>query len=77
MIWSSRGAPEKRNEQGKLCAICGLALDLVGSELDGTVASLRYAKLNTRLVHHRCHVEDQRRKGFTDSFKAAGVILVE
>lgn len=69
-----RGTPAQRTklkaakwkEQDGLCAMCGKELPEKGSELDRLVASKGYTPENTRLLHHDCHVADQRRKGFTD-----------
>ena len=52
-------------QEGK-CAICGKAMDQKGSELDRAKANDGYTVENTRLVHHECHVADQRLKGFSD-----------
>ena len=38
-----------------------------GSELDRFKASDGYTVENTRLVHHECHVADQKAKGYSDT----------
>lgn len=58
---------EKWKTQGGFCAVCKKEMAQKGSELDRFVAWKGYTAENTRLVHHECHVEDQRRKGFTDT----------
>jgi hypothetical protein len=68
-----RGSPHTRNklkamkriEQGGLCAICQQALPKSHTELDRMEAIVGYTPENTRLVHHGCHVEDQRKKGYS------------
>ncbi len=57
---------EKWKAQGGLCAICQEPMPQKGSELDRSIAWKGYSPENTRLVHHECHIADQRRKGFTD-----------
>ena len=52
-----------KGQEGK-CAICGMAMEQKGSELDRDVARLGYTVENTRLVHHKCHVKDQAEKGY-------------
>ena len=69
-----RGTPAHRNKlkaeqwqaQRGLCAMCNGSMEQKGSELDRFVAWKGYTTDNTRLVHHDCHVADQRRKGFSD-----------
>lgn len=58
---------EKWKTQGGRCAMCKESMPQKGSELDRFVAWKGYTPENTQLVHHECHVEDQRRKGFTDT----------
>ncbi len=58
---------EKWKAQGGICAMCDKNMPQKGSELDRFVAWKGYTAENTRLVHHECHVDDQRRKGFTDT----------
>jgi len=70
-----RGTPMHRTKLKRLkwkaqdgrCAICGTAMEQKGSELDRDIARLGYTVENTRLVHHDCHVADQRARGFSDS----------
>ena len=57
---------EKWKAQEGLCAMCKEPMPQKGSELDRHIAWKGYTPENTRLVHHDCHIEDQRRKGFTD-----------
>jgi hypothetical protein len=45
-------------------------MPLKHSELDRTEAFLGYTEENTRLVHHECHVADQRSKNFSDKAAA-------
>ena len=52
----------KGEEQESKCAICGKAREQKGSELDRAKASDGYTVENTRLVHHKCHVADQKTK---------------
>ncbi len=54
----------KRAEQNGLCAICGQPLPEHGAELDRSEAMAGYTLANTRLVHHACHVNQQRERGF-------------
>lgn len=54
----------KHKTQGGLCAICGEAMDVKGAELDRADPVDGYTAENTRLVHHLCHREDQKIKGF-------------
>lgn len=69
---AERGTPATRKklkkvkhlEQKGICAICSEDLPLLNSELDRAVAAEGYTKENTRLVHHHCHREDQKKKGF-------------
>lgn len=54
----------KMKEQDGKCAICSHPLPVKGAELDRRTAVDGYTDANTRLIHHGCHVEDQRRKGY-------------
>ena len=71
MYWE-RGTPAQRTklkalkhlEQSGICMLCGKPMDVKGSELDRNDPVLGYTVENTRLLHHACHVEDQKRKGF-------------
>ncbi len=56
---------KKRIEQNGLCGICGKPLPEEGAELDRFEAMLRYTPENTRLVHHECHIEEQKNKKYT------------
>jgi hypothetical protein len=72
LIYLERGSPQTRNalkrrkmrSQNGLCAICRQTLPPSGAELDRGDAFLGYTDDNTRLVHHGCHVADQRRKNY-------------
>lgn len=74
LMHDERGTPLHRRklktlkweQQNHLCAICGKDLALKFSELDRTEAFLGYTPENTRLVHHDCHIADQRSKNFSD-----------
>ena len=55
---------KKMKEQNGLCGVCNLPLPEKGSELDRFVAKLGYTSENTRLVHHDCHIEDQKQKKY-------------
>lgn len=71
MYWE-RGTPAERTKlkaakhkaQAGLCAICGEAMEVKGSELDRADPVNGYKAVNTRLVHHACHRADQAEKGF-------------
>jgi hypothetical protein len=64
-----RGTPAHRNnikrlkraEQNGICPICS-ELPLKYAELDRFSASAGYTVENTRLVHHDCHIQDQKEK---------------
>lgn len=72
LIYLERGRPvdrrklqnQKFTDQQGLCAICGKPLPERGAELDRFDAFMGYTTANTRLVHHECHVEDQKRKNY-------------
>ncbi len=78
LMHDERGTPVYRRKlkalkwekQQGLCAICGKEMPLKHSELDRTKAFLGYTGENTRLVHHECHVDDQRSKNFSDKTTA-------
>jgi hypothetical protein len=55
---------KKYSDQVAICAICGKILPYKDIELDRMEAYLGYTPENTRLVHHKCHIDDQRKKGF-------------
>lgn len=67
-----RGTPAHRKklkrakmlEQDGKCQICGLPLPSTEAELDRFVASAGYTPENTQLVHHQCHRDQQRDRGF-------------
>lgn len=69
---AERGTPAQRNalkriklvEQNGLCPLCDKGLPLRYAELDRFVASSGYTVGNTRLVHHRCHIDDQAKKKY-------------
>ncbi len=73
LTYLERGTPahRKRLKEGKyveqvaLCAICGRVLPYKNTELDRIDAFLGYTLANTRLVHHTCHIADQKRKKYT------------
>lgn len=72
LVYLERGTPMHRRrlkekkyaEQLALCAICGRVLPYKNTELDRTDAFLGYTPENTRLVHHECHIADQKRKKY-------------
>jgi len=72
LVYLERGTPmlrrklqiQKMKEQQRRCAICGKALPERNAELDRFDAYLGYTPENTRLVHHDCHVEDQKKKNY-------------
>ncbi len=55
---------QKYSDQNGLCAICGKQLPERGGELDRKEAFSGYTSENTRLVHHDCHVADQKSRNF-------------
>jgi hypothetical protein len=67
-----RGTPAHRNrikrlkrvEQKGICALCPDELPLKYAELDRLNASAGYTMENTRLVHHDCHIKDQKQKAY-------------
>lgn len=73
LIYLERGSPQMRNAlkrrkmfaQKGICPLCRQKLPPSGAELDRSEAYLGYTDSNTRLVHHGCHVADQRRKKYT------------
>jgi len=72
LVYQERGTPAyrgklkdlKREEQGNICPFCGRALPLKGAELDRIEGFLGYTQENTRLVHHKCHIQDQASKKY-------------
>ena len=73
LVYLERSKPMERrklqnhkfSEQNGLCAICGKKLPERGGELDRKEAFWGYTAENTRLVHHDCHVDDQKKKNYT------------
>jgi len=67
-----RGTPAHRKrlkalkmaEQRGKCAICGRSLPPSEAELDRHKAIDGYTRENTQLVHHDCHRQQQRDRGF-------------
>jgi hypothetical protein len=55
----------KRKEQNNICPLCNNVLPDKNAELDRFEASLGYTEENTRLVHHDCHVNEQKKKKYT------------
>lgn len=71
MYWERSTPAERRKlqrikfaEQEGRCAICGKAMEQAGAELDRLDPVPGYTVENTRLVHHACHVADQKAKGY-------------
>jgi hypothetical protein len=72
LVYLERGTPTHRKrlkekkyvEQVALCAICGRILPYKNTELDRIDAFGGYTSKNTRLVHHACHIADQKRKKY-------------
>jgi hypothetical protein len=54
-------------EQNGVCPLCegkrGV-LPVKYADLDRRIASHGYTPENTRLVHHECHVDDQKKKRY-------------
>jgi len=44
--------------------MCGEILPLKDIELDRLEAYFGYTAENTRLVHHKCHIADQKKKKY-------------
>jgi hypothetical protein len=73
LTYLERGKPSQRkrlkeqkfSEQVAFCAICGNLLPFKETELDRIDAFGGYTRENTRLVHHKCHREQQKQRGFT------------
>jgi hypothetical protein len=55
---------QKYDEQVAFCAMCGERLPLKDIDLDRIEAYLGYTAENTRLVHHKCHIADQKKKRY-------------
>jgi hypothetical protein len=73
---AERGTPAQRNrlkeqkyaEQKGVCPLCKGKrgkLPLKYAELDRKIARVGYTAKNTRLVHHECHTDDQRKRSIT------------
>lgn len=68
-----RGNPADRNklkkkkmiEQEGICPICHEPLPEKYTELDRFDAFQGYTAENTQLVHHDCHIAEQKRKGYS------------
>jgi len=73
LVYIERSTPAARNKlkalmwakQGGNCALCSQPMLQKGSELDRTEAYLGYVESNVRLVHHDCHIKDQKDKGYS------------
>jgi hypothetical protein len=72
LVYLERSTPAARNKlkalmwkkQNGICALCKQELEQNGSELDRFEAYFGYVESNVRLVHHECHVKDQKIKGY-------------
>jgi hypothetical protein len=72
LTYLERGGPmlrrklkaSKRIEQNGLCAVCHLPLPEQYAELDRIEAKLGYTAANTRLVHHDCHITQQKQNKY-------------
>jgi len=72
--YEERGTPTLRRKlkeimwerQGGLCAICGKKMPKKEIELDRHDPVKGYKIKNVRLVHHRCHRADQKRKHYSN-----------
>lgn len=72
LMHDERSTPAKRNKLKRLkweqqkhkCAICRKSIKRAYSELDRFYAPDGYTESNTRLVHHACHVKQQRGKNY-------------
>jgi hypothetical protein len=51
-------------EQNGKCPICKKCLPKKYAELDRSEAINGYTAENTRLVHHDCHITEQKKKGY-------------
>lgn len=73
LMYLERSKPAQRKrlkskmwkKQNGLCALCHQPMDVTGSELDRFKAIDGYTEDNVRLIHHECHIDDQRQKGFS------------
>lgn len=50
-------------QRGK-CALCKKSMPLKNSELDRKNTVRGYVESNVRLVHHKCHINDQARRRY-------------
>lgn len=72
LIYDERGNPAhrrrlkkaKRVEQNNLCAICGDALPQKYLVIDRIEGWLGYTEQNTRLIHQKCDIEEQIKRGY-------------
>ena len=72
LTYLERDTPAARNklkalkfkEQHGLCVACGKILPKKGAELDRLEAKLGYTADNTRLLHHDCHIEQQKSRNY-------------
>lgn len=72
LVYLERGKPSQRKrlkdrkyvEQVAFCAICGDILPFKDIDLDRKEAFLGYTAENTRLVHRKCHREEQAKKKY-------------
>src|SRR3954465_7355708 len=71
LLYDERGKPAQRRAlklrkmkaQNGICALCPDQLPEKGAELDRLNPFGGYTDVNTRLVHHDCHVEQQKNQG--------------
>ena len=56
---------KKMIEQQGICPICNEPLPEKYAELDRFDAFQGYTEDNTRLVHHHCHIAEQKRRGYS------------
>ena len=72
LTYGERGKPMERKKlkelkwkkQRGICDRCKGELPEKGSELDRRDAMLGYTEENTRLLCHKCHIEEQELKGY-------------
>jgi hypothetical protein len=55
---------KKWMQQNGICPICMERLPEKNAELDRIDAFLGYTEENTRLIHHDCHIAEQKKKGY-------------
>ena len=51
-------------EQRGICPVCSELLPEKNADLDRIEAFLGYTPENTRLVHHECHIQEQKKKKY-------------